>query len=85
MSLNIKDERTDELARRLASLTRQSITEAVRDAIEERLAREERKRDAKARSDELLEIGRRCAKAMGGTAHSLDHGDFLYDELGLPK
>lgn len=85
MSLNIKDRRTDELARRLASLTGQSITEAVRNAIEERLEREERKRNAEALSAELLEIGRRCAEAMGGTAHSLDHGDFLYDEIGLPK
>ena len=39
MSLNIKSERADRLARELASRTGESITEAVTTAIEDRLAR----------------------------------------------
>lgn len=86
MTLSIKDHRTDDLARRLAALTGQSITEAVRDAIAQKLAEEERKRDAKTRSEELLEIGRRFVREFPkGTATSLDHDEFLYGEDGLPK
>lgn len=43
MALNIKDDRTHALARRLADATGQSLTEAVRGAIEERLARVEQR------------------------------------------
>ena len=39
MAINIKDAETDRLARELAELTGQPITDAVRVAIEERLAR----------------------------------------------
>jgi hypothetical protein len=42
--LNIKDAKMDRLARRLAQLTGESITQAVRTAVEERLEREERHR-----------------------------------------
>ena len=37
MALNIKDRRTEEVVRRLAQRTGQSITEAVREAAEEKL------------------------------------------------
>ena len=37
MALNIKDPETDRLARELAALTGESITDATRHAIEERL------------------------------------------------
>ncbi len=39
MPLNIKDERTHELARRLAAVTGETMTEAVRIALQERLKR----------------------------------------------
>ena len=39
MALNIKDAETDRLARELAAATGESITEAARRAIEERLER----------------------------------------------
>ena len=39
MALNIKDEETDRLARELAELTDQSITAALREAIERQLER----------------------------------------------
>ena len=38
---------------------------------------------AKARAEELLEIGRRCAARLKEPA--MDHADLLYDERGLPK
>ena len=39
MALNIEDPETDRLARELAQATGESITEAAKTAIEERLAR----------------------------------------------
>lgn len=47
MALNIEDPETDRLARELAATTGESITEATRQAIEERLTRL-RRRPAKA-------------------------------------
>jgi antitoxin VapB len=45
MALNIKSAETDRLARELAALTGESITEAVRRALEKRLEQERRERD----------------------------------------
>jgi antitoxin VapB len=41
MAISIKDPDTDALARRLASLTGEKITDAVRIALQERVDREE--------------------------------------------
>ena len=81
--LTIKDEEVHRLARRLAALTGESVTEAVRAALKERIARERRRQGAKARAEELLEIGRRCAAGL--KAPATDHADLLYDERGLPR
>jgi antitoxin VapB len=45
MALNIKSVETDRLARELAALTGESITEAVTRAVEMRLEQERRERD----------------------------------------
>jgi hypothetical protein len=55
----------------------------VRRALEERLAREERR--ASAVAGRLLEIGRRCAAELEPPFHSADHAELLYDEAGLPR
>ena len=49
MALNIKSAETDRLARELAALTGESITEAVTRALEERLAVQRRPHDRKQR------------------------------------
>ena len=85
MALSIKDDQTDELARRLAGLTGETITTAVRRALRERLEREGRRHGKAGQAGRLLDIGRRCTAHMPEPAHSLDHGDILYDEQGLPK
>lgn len=85
MPLSIKDREADELARRLAAETGESITEAVKQALRERLAQARRRRERTALSERLLEIGALCAAHMSKPFHSLDHGDLLYDERGLPK
>jgi antitoxin VapB len=84
MSLNIKDEKTHRMARELARLTGQSMTAAVGTAVQERLERV-RKKNGKGLAERLLEIGRDCAAHLKEPYKSLDHGEFLYDEKGLPK
>jgi len=83
MSLNIKSAEADRLVEALSSLTGESKTQAVIEALRERLERARRERDREALSNELLAIGRRCAGY--GRHDTTDHGEFLYDERGLPQ
>jgi antitoxin VapB len=64
MALNIKSAETDRLARELAALTGESITEAVTRALELRLEREREERDASRERlrAKLLEIAERAAR-----------------------
>jgi antitoxin VapB len=84
MSLSIKDEETHRLARRLARLTKESITEAVGKAVRERLERV-RQADGDGLAERLLKIGKECAPLWKEPFRSMDHGELLYDEKGLPK
>jgi len=84
MSVNIKNEETHRLARQLAKLTGESMTEAVTKAVRERLQRTRRERGG-ALSARLLEIGRDCAAHLKEPFRSIDHDRLLYDKKGLPK
>lgn len=84
MGLNIKNEEAHRLARELARATGESMTAAVSEAIRERLERV-RGTSEKSRVERILEIGRDCAAHLKEPFKSVDHGDLLYDEKGLPK
>ena len=85
MSLNIKNEETCRLARELANLTGETMTGAITLALEERLERERRERSVEARLRNMRAIANRCAKSLRDGPSAVEHGDFLYDERGLPK
>ena len=85
MSINIKNEETCQLASELAQLTGETMTGAITVALKERLEREKSQRSAEARVQRLLAIGKRCAGMLGDGPSAVEHGDFLYDERGLPK
>lgn len=85
MSINIKNEETCRLASELAQLTGDTMTGAITVALRERLEREINERSAEAQVERLLAIGERCASMMGDGPSAVEHGDFLYDEWGLPK
>ena len=85
MSLNIKNKETCRLARELANLTGETMTGAITVALEERLERERRERSVEDRLREMRAIARRCAKLLRDGPSAVEHGDFLYDERGLPK
>ncbi len=85
MSLNIKNEETCRLAGELARLTGETMTGAITVALKERLEREKRQRSVESRVQELHAIGQRCAHLLHDGPSAVEHGDFLYDEHGLPK
>lgn len=85
MGLNIKNEQTCALARELADLTGETITGAITVALSERLEREKRERDKEALLRDVRAIAERCAALMGPGPSAVEHGDYLYDERGLPK
>ncbi len=85
MSLNIKNDETCRLASDLAQLTGETMTGAITVALRERLKRERRQRGLEDRARELRAIADRCAQLMGPGPSAIEHGDFLYDERGLPK
>ena len=85
MALNIKSPETHKLAQELAELTGESMTAAVTEAVRERLIRVRLARERSSLVTELLEIGRDCASRLKEPYRSIDHGDLLHDELGLPK
>ena len=82
MSLNIKNEEAHALAVRVAQMTGESLTGAVTQALRERLERLQRPASL---AEDLLAIGRDCARHLKEPYRSLPHGDLLYDDKGLPK
>jgi len=84
MSLNIKDEKTHRLVRELAKLTGESMTAAVAEAVRERLERV-RGKSRTGVAERILEIAKECGPLWKEPYRSMEHGDLLYDEKGLPK
>jgi antitoxin VapB len=85
MPLSIKDPATEDLARRLARKTGESITEATRKALEDRLRRVDICTQAKAALiEDLAAIRRRWAKLPVLDARSTEE-IIGYDQNGLPR
>ena len=85
MSLNIKKAETHKLVRQLAKLTGESMTTAVDVSVRERLERLRKPKSKEEMIQHWLAIGRDCASRLKEPYRSIDHGDLLYDEKGLPK
>jgi len=83
MALSLKDKETDRLAREVVSLTGESITDAVRTALAERLARERFRRGNHAGlAAQLSALGKSCAALPDIDPRSPD--DIVgYDETGI--
>lgn len=84
VGLNIKNEKTHRLAQELAKLTGESMTAAVTEAVRERLDRVRHARKGSL-ADGLVAIGKDCAAHLKAPFRTVDHGDLLYDERGLPR
>lgn len=86
MSLNIKNEQAEQLARQLAAETGESVTRAVIVAVSERLDRVRREdaRTVAERIARIREIGADSAGRWVEPYRTADHSDLLYDDAGLP-
>lgn len=84
MALSIRDAETERLAAELALLTGQTKTEAVTEAVRDRLERLRRERNGRSLANELDDIGRGCAKLPVLDGRSAD--EILgYDGHGVPR
>ena len=84
MGLNIKNREAHVMAAELSKLTGESMTNTVTIALRERLARVRQERGLSL-ADRVLAIGRDCAARLKEPFRSVDHGDLLYEERGLPR
>ena len=87
VSLNIKNDETEQLARELAAATGENVTGAITVVLRERLAR--LKGHDGRQTAERLELIRAISRDAAGRwvepYGSMPHADLLYDELGLPR
>ena len=84
MALNIRNPETEKLAESIAKLTGESKTEAVTQALRDRLARLRRERSGRSLAGELDDIATRCAALPVKDSRSPD--EILgYDANGLPR
>jgi antitoxin VapB len=84
MALNIKDAETHQLVRKLATLTGESMTVAVKIAVKERLERQQPNPKA-GLAVWLNELSKQTAPLLKDLPPSDKIGDLLFDkETGLP-
>lgn len=84
MPLNIRNKQAEDLAGALAKLTGETKTEAVTQALRERLQRVRRARAKRRLADELDEIAVHCSALPVLDRRSAEE-IIGYDENGLPR
>jgi antitoxin VapB len=84
LMLNIKNPEAHRLAQELAALTGESMATAVTEALRESLIRR-RGSGTKPLAERLLAIGKDCAGRIVAPYRTIEHGDLLYGEDGLPR
>ena len=83
MPISIKNSQTELLARKLAALTGETLTEAIRMAVAEKYERLRQARGRRSLGSDLTEIAMRCANRPIISGLSAD--EILgYDESGVP-
>ncbi len=82
MALSLKDPETDRLAREVAHMTGETLTVAIRTALEERLHRERLRRGSVGLAEQLMAIGRECAALPDLDTRTADE-IIGYDETGM--
>ena len=84
MALSIKNEEVDQLARKLARLNDESLTEAVLQALRERLERMQGRKTGAELFEAVERIQERIARAPELDSRTSDE-IIGYDEHGLPR
>lgn len=84
MALNIKNPEAERLARELARQTGESVTEAIRKALEDRLQRVKARRIARSFVEDVQDILRRV-DALPILDTRSEEQILNYDEHGIPR
>ncbi|SEL49867.1 hypothetical protein SAMN04515665_113129 [Blastococcus sp. DSM 46786] len=87
MSLNIKNAEVEELAREVAAVTGTSITAAVAQALREKLARLQVDSPVETtadRANRIRALAKEIAPRFRGDLATVEHGELLYDDAGMP-
>ncbi len=83
MPISIKNDQTELVARKLAELTGETLTEAIKTSVVERYERLRRERSGRSLAGELNAIALRCARRP--IISRLSDEEILgYDEAGVP-
>jgi antitoxin VapB len=83
LAISLKDGETDRLAREVVALTGETLTEAIRKALAERLERERLRRGQPSNlAQRLREIGEHCASLPDFDTRTAEEMTG-YDETGL--
>jgi len=83
-SLNLKSDEAYRLAKELSERTGKSMTAAVIEALQDRLARMKKESEAEF-VERIMAIVKGARQEWCEPYLSTDHGDLLYDERGLPR
>lgn len=84
MALSIRNPRAEKLARQVAAESGESLTDAIINALEERLERLRGRRTAPEVVEEIMKISHRCRVLPDRDQRSAD--EILgYDDKGLPR
>jgi antitoxin VapB len=84
VAISIKNDATEHLARKVASETGESLTEAIQKALEERWLRLQAKRRSRALTVQIEDVLRRVDALP--TLDSSSEDEILgYDEHGIPR
>jgi antitoxin VapB len=81
VALSLKDKATDRLAREVAALTGETLTDAIRKALTERLEQLRRGQPTRL-ADQLAALGRECAALPDFDSRSPDE-IVGYDDTGM--
>jgi len=84
MGITIRNARAERLARKVAKLGGESLTQAVIHALEERLEHLKARRSAATLTEEILQISRRCS-ALPDLDQRKSDEILDYDGRGVPK
>ena len=84
MALSIRNAKTEKLARELAAESGETITQAINQALEEKLERLRGRSTAPDLVEEILKISKRCNAIPDRDQRSAD--EILgYDSIGVPQ
>jgi len=84
MPLSIRNPRAEQLAREVAALSKENLTQVIIHSLEERLERLQGRRTSIDIAEEIMKISRRCSSLPDQDTRTAD--EILdYNQIGIPE